>query len=402
MVAAAQQARRIEAGTSRLPRVDYWLIFSALSLALLGLVMVSSASITFADREIGHPFYYAIRQSIYIGFGVFVGALLFKLRLVDLERMGMTLLLLAFAMLLLVLVPGVGVEVNGASRWINAGLFRLQVSEPAKLFFIIYLAGYLAKYGDEVRSQISGFLKPLGLLAIAAVLLLAEPDFGATVVLAAIVMGMIFMAGVKLYQFGGMLGLGAVLMAGMAVSSPYRMTRLKTFMDPWADPFDTGFQLTQSLIAIGRGEWFGVGLGASIQKLFYLPEAHTDFVFAVLAEELGLFGVCTIIVLYSVLVWRAFSIAVQAAKANNLFASYLAYGLGIWFGLQSFINIGVNMGLLPTKGLTLPLMSYGGSSMVVMCMAIALLLRIDYETRCTAAGLSASGIAAATLRRSST
>lgn len=402
MVAAAQQARRIEAGTSRLPRVDYWLIFSALSLALLGLVMVSSASITFADREIGHPFYYAIRQSIYIGFGVFVGALVFKLRLVDLERMGMTLLLLAFAMLLLVLVPGVGVEVNGASRWINAGLFRLQVSEPAKLFFIIYLAGYLAKYGDEVRSQISGFLKPLGLLAIAAVLLLAEPDFGATVVLAAIVMGMIFMAGVKLYQFGGMLGLGAVLMAGMAVSSPYRMTRLKTFMDPWADPFDTGFQLTQSLIAIGRGEWFGVGLGASIQKLFYLPEAHTDFVFAVLAEELGLFGVCTIIVLYSVLVWRAFSIAVQAAKANNLFASYLAYGLGIWFGLQSFINIGVNMGLLPTKGLTLPLMSYGGSSMVVMCMAIALLLRIDYETRCTAAGLSASGIAAATLRRSST
>ena len=402
MVAAAQQARRIEAGTSRLPRVDYWLIFSALSLALLGLVMVSSASITFADREIGQPFYYAIRQSIYIGFGVFVGALVFKLRLVDLERMGMTLLLLAFAMLLLVLVPGVGVEVNGASRWINAGLFRLQVSEPAKLFFIIYLAGYLAKYGDEVRSQISGFLKPLGLLVIASVLLLAEPDFGATVVLAAIVMGMIFMAGVKLYQFGGMLGLGAVLMAGMAVSSPYRMTRLKTFMDPWADPFDTGFQLTQSLIAIGRGEWFGVGLGASIQKLFYLPEAHTDFVFAVLAEELGLFGVCTIIVLYTVLVWRAFSIAVQAAKANNLFASYLAYGLGIWFGLQSFINLGVNMGLLPTKGLTLPLMSYGGSSMVVMCMAIALLLRIDYETRCTAAGLSASGIAAATLRRSST
>ncbi len=401
MAAAAQQARRIEAGTSRLPRVDYWLVFSALSLALLGLVMVSSASITFADREIGHPFYFAIRQSIYIGFGMFIGTLVFKLRLVDLERLGMTLLLLAFALLLLVLVPGVGVEVNGASRWINAGLFRLQVSEPAKLFFIIYLACYLAKYGDEVQSRISGFLKPLGLLAIASVLLLAEPDFGATVVLAAIVMGMIFMAGVSLFQFGGMLGLGALLMAGMAVSSPYRLTRLKTFMDPWADPFDTGFQLTQSLIAIGRGEWFGVGLGASIQKLFYLPEAHTDFVFAVLAEELGLFGVCAIIALYSVLVWRAFIIAAQAAKANNLFASYLAYGLGIWFGLQSFINIGVNMGLLPTKGLTLPLMSYGGSSMVVMCMAIALLLRIDYETRCTAAGMSASGIAAATLRRSS-
>ena len=400
MVAVAQQARRIEAGSSRMPRVDYWLVFTVLALALLGLVMVSSASITFADREIGRPFYYAIRQTIYIGVGVVAGMLLFKVRLVDLERMGMALLLTAFALLLLVLVPGVGVEVNGASRWISAGLFRMQVSEPAKLFFIIYLASYLARHGEEVRTQISGFLKPLGLLAIAALLLLLEPDFGATVVLAAIVMGMIFMAGVKLLQFGGMLGLGAVLMAGMAVSSPYRMKRLTTFVDPWADPFDSGFQLTQSLIAIGRGEWFGVGLGASIQKLFYLPEAHTDFVFAVLAEELGLLGVCTIIVLYAVLVWRAFVIAAQAVKAENFFASYLAYGIGIWFGLQSFINIGVNMGLLPTKGLTLPLMSYGGSSMVVMCAAVALLLRIDHETRCTAAGMSASGVAAATLRRS--
>ena len=400
MAAVAQQARRIEAGCSRIPRVDYWLVFSVLALTLLGLVMVSSASITFADREIGRPFYYAIRQTIYIGCGVVAGMLLFKLRLVDLERMGMALLLSAFALLLLVLVPGVGVEVNGASRWLNAGLFRMQVSEPAKLFFIIYLASYLARHGEEVRTQISGFLKPLGLLAIAAVLLLLEPDFGATVVLAAIVMGMIFMAGVKLLQFGGMLGLGAVLMAGMAVSSPYRMQRLTTFIDPWADPFDSGFQLTQSLIAIGRGEWFGVGLGASIQKLFYLPEAHTDFVFAVLAEELGLLGVCTVIAVYAMLVWRAFVIAAQAVKAENFFASYLAYGIGIWFGLQSFINIGVNMGLLPTKGLTLPLMSYGGSSMVVMCAAVALLLRIDHETRCTAAGMSASGVAAATLRRS--
>ena len=402
MAAVAQQARRIEAGSSRMPRVDYRLLFTVLALALLGLVMVSSASITFADREIGRPFYYAIRQAIYLGCGVVAGMLLFKLRLIDLERMGMPLLLSAFAMLVLVLLPGVGVEVNGASRWINVGLFNVQVSELAKLFFIIYLASYLARHGEEVRTQISGFLKPIGLLVIAAVLLLWEPDLGATVVLAAIVMGMIFMAGVKLFQFGGVLGLGALLMAGMAVSSPYRMKRLTTFIDPWADPFDSGFQLTQSLIAIGRGEWFGVGLGASIQKLFYLPEAHTDFVFAVLAEELGLLGVCTIIVLYAVLVWRAFVIAAQAVKAENFFASYLAYGIGIWFGLQSFINIGVNMGLLPTKGLTLPLMSYGGSSMVVMCAAIALLLRIDFETRCTAAGMSASGVATATLRRAKT
>ena len=399
MATVAHQARMVGIDDARMPRIDYWLVTSVMILATLGLVMVASASITFADREIGQPFYYAFRQAIYIGLGLAVGVALFKLRLVDLERMGMVLLLSAIAMLLLVLVPGVGVEVNGAARWINAGLFRLQVSEPAKLMFIIYLASYLTRHGEEVRARISGFMKPIGLLAIVALLLMLEPDFGATVVLTATVMGMIFMAGVKLVQFSGALGLTGLLLASLAVSSPYRMNRLTTFMDPWADPFDSGFQLTQSLIAIGRGEWFGVGLGGSIQKLFYLPEAHTDFVFAVLAEELGLLGVCLIIVLYAVLVWRAFVIAAQAVKAENLFAAYLAYGIGIWFGLQSFINIGVNMGLLPTKGLTLPLMSYGGSSMIVMCAAVALLLRVDYETRCTASGMSVSGIAAATRKR---
>jgi cell division protein FtsW len=192
-----------------------------------------------------------------------------------------------------------------------------------------------------------------------------------------------------------MLGTGGLLLGGLAVSSPYRLERLTTFMNPWADPFDSGFQLTQSLMAIGRGEWLGVGLGSSVQKLFYLPEAHTDFVFAVLAEELGLLGVCVVIALYVLLVWRAFIVAAQAAKADNLFASYLSYGIGIWFGLQSFVNIGVNMGLLPTKGLTLPLMSYGGSSMVVMCAAVALLLRVDFETRSAVNGLSASDQGAA-------
>jgi len=399
MATLAQQARMIGVGDARMPQFDYWLVASVIVLASIGLVMVASASITFADREIGQPFYYAFRQAVYIGLGLLVGMMLFKLRMVDLERMGMVLLLSAFAMLLLVLVPGIGVEVNGAARWMNAGLFRLQVSEPAKLMFIIYLASYLARHGEEVRSRISGFMKPIGLLGIAAVLLLLEPDFGATVVLTATVMGMIFMAGVKLFQFSGVLGVAGLLLASLAVSSPYRMNRLTTFMDPWADPFNSGFQLTQSLIAIGRGEWFGVGLGASIQKLFYLPEAHTDFVFAVLAEELGLLGVCFIILLYAVLVWRAFLIAAQAVKAESFFAAYLAYGIGIWFGLQSFINIGVNMGLLPTKGLTLPLMSYGGSSMIVMLAAVALLLRIDYETRCTATGMSASGVATAQRRR---
>jgi len=398
IAASARQASPSGAGRARLPRMDYLLLFAVMALAALGLVMVASASITLADRELGQPFYYALRQAIYIGAGVLLGMGVYRLRLALVEEAGLLLLLTAFALLLAVLVPGVGTQVNGSVRWLNTGLFRLQVSEPAKLMILLYLASYLNRYDEEVRTQLSGFIKPLALLGLAAILLLLEPDFGATVVMLATAMGMIFIAGARLWQFGGMLGLGGVSLAGLAVSSPYRMERLTTFLNPWADPFDSGFQLTQSLIAIGRGEWFGVGLGASIQKLFYLPEAHTDFVFAVLAEELGLLGVCVVIALYAVVVWRAFVIAIQAEKAGNGFASLLAHGIGIWIGLQAFINMGVNMGLLPTKGLTLPLMSYGGSSMVVVCAAIALLLRVDHETRCTVQGLTASGAAASKRR----
>ena len=379
MALAAQQARRVAADEARIPRFDYWLVASVIVLATLGLVMVSSASITFADREVGQPFYYAFRQLVYIGVGVLAGFLLFKVRLVDLERLGMLLLLSAFTLLLLVLVPGIGIEVNGASRWVSAGLFRMQVSEPAKLLFIIYLASYLARHGEEVRSHISGFIKPVALLAIAALLLLLEPDFGAAVVLTAMVMGMIFMAGVRLIQFSGVLGAAGLLLASLAVSSPYRMNRLTTFMDPWADPFNSGFQLTQSLIAIGRGEWFGVGLGDGVQKLFYLPEAHTDFVFAVFAEEFGLLGSVALIVLFLALLWRVFKLAMRAADSERFFEAYLAIGLGTWLGLQAFINIGVNMGTLPTKGLTLPLISYGRSSLIVAMVAIGLLLRIHHE-----------------------
>jgi len=316
MTATACQARFVGAHGVRLPRTDYWLLFSAAALAVLGLVMVASASITFADRQLGQPFYYAIRQAIYIGCGVFAGIVLFRLPLALLEQMARVLLLFSFVLLLLVLVPGIGVEVNGATRWINAGLFRLQL-------FIIYLASYLARHSEQLRVHISGFLKPLGLLAIVAVLLLLEPDFGATVVLTATVMGMIFMAGVKLTQFATMVGAGGLLLGGLAVSSPYRLERLTTFMNPWADPFDSGFQLTQSLMAIGRGEWLGVGLGSSVQKLFYLPEAHTDFVFAVLAEELGLLGVCTVIALYVLFVWRAFIVAAQAAASSILASTWV-------------------------------------------------------------------------------
>ena len=336
----------------------------------------------------------------YIGIGVLLAMPVYRLRLALLQEAGPVLLVAALALLVAVLVPGIGREVNGSTRWISTGLFNLQVSEPAKLMILVYLAGYLARHGEELRERLSGFLKPMAVLSLAALLLLLEPDFGATVVLMATAMGMIFLAGVRLWHFTGMLGVAGLSLAGLAVSSPYRMERLTTFLNPWEDPFDSGFQLTQSLIAIGRGELAGVGLGASIQKLFYLPEAHTDFVFAVLAEELGLLGVFVVIALYALVVWRAFVIARQAEKAGNVFAGALAYGIGIWIGLQSFINMGVNMGLLPTKGLTLPLMSYGGSSMVVMCVAIALLLRIDSETRTTLDGLSASGAAAASRRRS--
>ena len=400
MMGTGRQAVRHGATANRVPRLDYVLLLAAIALASLGLVMVASASITFADRDLGQPFYYAMRQAVYIGIGVMLAFPVYRVRLALLEQSGLVLLVAALALLLAVLIPGIGREVNGSMRWINTGLFNLQVSEPAKLMILIYLAGYLARHGEELRERFSGFLKPLAILVLAALLLLMEPDFGATVVLMATAMGMIYLAGVRLLHFSGMLGMAGLSLAGLAVSSPYRMERLTTFLNPWADPFDSGFQLTQSLIAIGRGELSGVGLGSSIQKLFYLPEAHTDFVFAVLAEELGLLGVLVVIALYAVVVWRAFAIALQAEKSGNVFAAGLAYGLGIWIGLQSFINMGVNMGLLPTKGLTLPLMSYGGSSMVVMCVAIALLLRIDSETRCTLDGLSASGAVAATRRRS--
>ena len=400
MMAAGQQAVRHGARVGRVPRLDYVLLMTAVALASLGLVMVASASITFADRDLGQPFYYALRQAVYIGIGVLLAMPVYRLRLALLEQAGPVLLVAALALLVAVLIPGIGREVNGSTRWISTGLFNLQVSEPAKLMILVYLAGYLARHGEELRERLSGFIKPMAVLSLAAFLLLLEPDFGATVVLMATAMGMIFLAGVRLWHFTGMLGVAGLSLAGLAVSSPYRMERLTTFLNPWADPFNSGFQLTQSLIAIGRGELSGVGLGASIQKLFYLPEAHTDFVFAVLAEELGLLGVFVVIALYAVVVWRAFVIARQAENAGNVFAAALAYGIGIWIGLQSFINMGVNMGLLPTKGLTLPLMSYGGSSMVVMCVAFALLLRIDSETRTTLDGISASGAAAATRRRS--
>ncbi len=384
---------------NNLPPLDLVLIAAVAALLSMGLVMVASASMPVAERLGVGTFHFAIRQGAYLGLGLLLGVLSLRVRMAVWERGSLACILFAILLLLIVLLPGIGMEVNGSTRWINLVVFRLQVSEPAKLLALIYMAGYLVRHGDEVRYTGIGFLKPLGLLLVVALLLLLEPDFGATVVLITTALVMMFMAGVSLWKYAALIAAAGAAFAALAITSPYRLNRLTAFVDPWNDPFNTDFQLTQSLIAIGRGEWFGVGLGASIQKLFYLPEAHTDFVFAVLAEELGLFGILVLLSLYALVVYRAYLIAAAAEQGGNLFAAYLAYGIGTWLGVQALINVGVNTGLLPTKGLTLPLLSYGGSSMLVTCIAIALLLRIDYETRCTVTSMPASGTAPARRRR---
>ncbi len=363
---------------------DFGLAAAAIALLSIGLVMVASASISTAERELGSPLYYFWRQGLFVGVGLVCAWITINIDLRVWQLSSPFLLLFGAMLLIVVLVPGIGREVNGAMRWIRVGGVNFQPSEPMKLFMALYLSGYLYRRSAEVRSLLRGFFKPVFVLSLIAALLLLEPDYGAAVVLFVTALGMMFLGGVPLVSFCGWgLLIGSVL-AGVILAAPYRVERLTTFVDPWADPFGSGFQLTQALIAIGQGEWLGVGLGNSIQKLFYLPEAHTDFLFAVLAEEFGLLGVTVVIGLFSYVVWRAFSIARAAERQERFFAAYLAHGLGLLFGLQAFVNIGVNMGILPTKGLALPLMSYGGSSMVVNCVSLALLLRIDHESRARA------------------
>lgn len=359
--------------------LDPVLIFVCVALLSLGVVMVASASVGVAERNFGNPFYYLQRQLVFVVIGVVAAAVVYRIRLVHWEKSGVALLGFALFLLVLVLIPGVGKTVNGSTRWISLGLINFQVSEIVKLFLLIYVAGYLVRHGEEVRTSLKGFIKPMVMVGLAGLLLLLEPDFGSTVVIMGTVLAMTFLGGVRFLQFASFMALFGVSALMLIISSPYRMERLTSFMNPWADPFDTGFQLTQSLIAIGTGGWFGTGLGGSVQKLFYLPESHTDFLFAVLSEEFGFIGVCFVVLMYTLLFFRAFKIGLQAEKSGNRFAAYVAYGIGVWLALQAVINMGVNMGLLPTKGLTLPLMSYGGSSLVVCCMAIGLLLRIHYE-----------------------
>lgn len=359
---------------------DWPLLIVVAALLGLGLVMIASASVGLADRQVGDPAYYLVRQSLYVGLGLAAALIAWQVPLSVWERSGPLWFIVSALLLLALFVPGLGHSVNGSTRWLLMGPFNLQVSELAKLSLIIYLAGYLVRRGEEVRSTVGGFLKPMVLIGLFTGLLLAEPDFGASVVLVATGLGMIFLGGVRLWLFGVLVLFALGALALLAITSPYRLERLTAFLNPWADPFNSGFQLTQALIAFGRGEWFGVGLGSSVQKLFYLPEAHTDFVYAVLVEELGMVGGSIVVLLFAALVSRIFLIGRNAAEAGLTFAGYLCYGVGIWFALQAFINMGVNMGLLPTKGLTLPLMSYGGSSMIVMCVALAMVQRVSLET----------------------
>ncbi|HEY5654719.1 MAG TPA: putative lipid II flippase FtsW [Woeseiaceae bacterium] len=360
-------------------KVDSVLLITCLVILLGGLVILASASVSISDRTAGDAFFYLERQLLAAFVGLLLGAACLFVPMRVWQSLGPLFLLLAFVLLALVFVPGLGHTVNGSTRWIRAGFMNIQVSEPARLCLLIYLAGYLVRRNRILRDGFSGFLRPIALLSVACMMLLAEPDFGATIVLLATAMVMLFVAGARMRDFFLFLVVGGVGLSAMAIASPYRLKRLTGFMDPWSDPFNSGFQLTQSLIAIGRGEWFGVGLGDSVQKLFYLPEAHTDFVFAVYAEEFGLLGSLLMIGVFLALLWRILRLARQAAAVERLFEAYLAVGIGTWLGLQAFINIGVNMGLLPTKGLTLPLISYGRSSLIVALASIGILMRIYHE-----------------------
>lgn len=368
-------------GMTMLKCIDKPLLLITLALLSVGIVAISSASIEISEATHNHPFYHLWHHLLYLVIALFAASIIAFIPMSLLEKWGWLLLIASLLLLILVLIPGIGHKVNGSMRWVRAGPFNLQVSEITKLCVIIYLSGYLVRRLSEVRSQISGFIKPMVVIALMIVLLLLEPDFGAVVVLLSAVLGMMFLGGVRLSQFLILIGVSLVAVILMAVSQPYRMQRLVTFMDPWAkeNVYDSGYQLTQALIAFGRGEWFGVGLGNSVQKLFYLPEAHTDFVFAIMAEETGLIGAVIVTCLLAALSLRILCIGKLAEKQHKFFSAYLAYGIGLLFGTQALINIGVNTGVLPTKGLTLPFLSYGGSSLISNCAAVTLILRINYE-----------------------
>lgn len=354
------------------------LLLSAGVLLTLGIVMIGSASMEIAAENHGNPLHFVLRQSLYVVFGCLAGLVAANIPLAWWLRGAWLWLAGAFLLLVLVLTP-LGITVNGSTRWISLGAVNLQVSEAAKWLLVVYVAGYVVRRQQELVETWPGVLKPLAILGAASGLLLAQPDFGAVVVLMAAAFGIIFVSGVGLGRFLVVSCSGAALAAVALFSQPYRIERLVAYLDPWKDQFNTGYQLTQALIAFGRGEWSGVGLGNSIQKLFYLPEAHTDFIFAIAAEEFGLMGAMFILVAFTVLVVSGLRIARQARDTGMAFGACLAYGLTLLIALQAYINMAVNTGLLPTKGLTLPLVSYGGSSLIVSCVTIGVIARVQME-----------------------
>lgn len=361
--------------------VDFPLLAGCLALLGLGFVMVTSASSEVAAGQQGNALYYMIRQLAYLLIGFFCALPILFIPLEHWRKHSGRLFIAAVVLLVLVLVPGIGREVNGARRWIGLGFFNIQPSEVAKMFVVIYLASYLSRHQVKIKTTWAGVLIPLMAIGCIAPLLLAEPDFGATVVMAGAGIAMLFLSGVNLWRFLPLMAGVVVLGIFVMTMESYRLKRLTNFIDPWADQYGAGYQLSQALIAFGRGEWFGVGLGNSVQKQFYLPEAHTDFVFSILAEELGMFGALCTVALFVMVTLRGLIIGLRAEREKLFFSAYVAYGLSIlWIG-QFIINIGVNIGLLPTKGLTLPFLSYGGSSLIICCVSLALLLRIDWERR---------------------
>ena len=362
-------------------RVDAGLAISATALILVGLVMVASASVSIADGNFGAPLHFFWRQSAALAVGIGCGAVVAMIDPRYWQRLATTGLLAGIGALSAVLIPGIGLEANGAVRWLDLGVVTFHPGEAMKIVFVVYLAAYLARQGDKVRLYGRHALVPIAVFGLVGALLLAEPDFGTVVVLGLTLLGMLFIAGVPFRTFVAWSGALTLAMAMLAIAEPYRMRRLLTFLAPFESPYGDGFQLVQALIAIGRGEWFGAGLGGSVQKLFYLPAAHTDFLFAVVGEELGFVGMAAVIVLFAVLIFRAFVIAGRAIACGQPFNGHLAYGLGLSLGIQAWINIGVNIGALPTKGLALPFMSYGGNNLVASCIALGLLVRIDRDAR---------------------
>lgn len=362
-------------------RFDTVLLAVSVAILMIGLVMVLSSSIAIAERNAGDLLFYFKRQTIFALTGIAAGIVIVRIPLSMWQTYGLHVLGIGFLLLLIVLVPGIGDEVNGSQRWVDFGFFKMQASEPARLCFFLYVAGYMVRRQDRVINEAAGLINPMLVIGCASALLLLQPDFGAAAIMVITTYVMLFCGGAQVRWLVGLAALAAAAMAYIVMSSDYRLERFLNFWNPWADATDSGYQLANALIAIGRGEIFGVGLGNSMQKLSYLPEVHTDFIFAVLAEELGLVGALALIALYLLLVARAFMIGREAASNGLMFGAYVAYGIGFWLGFQAFVNISVNLGILPTKGLTLPLMSYGGSSLLVVCAAIALLLRVSYEAR---------------------